>query len=158
MNDRVHVTGAKAAFPACSATKVISPALVAVTVPFVMNAGPLCTRKLTGKPLPAVAVNGWARPQTSASLVVGEVQAMVWMDRVTSIVALRETAWNWALPACSARTTTEPAPVKVNRFPATEAGPDSTLKVTGRPDDAVALSVSGDWDRLTEAGGAKPRV
>ena len=46
-------------------------------------------------------------------------------------------------PACDAVTETEPFPVKV-RFasPVSNAGPDSTAKFIGRPDEAVAFKTS----------------
>jgi hypothetical protein len=51
-----------------------------------------------------------------------------------------------------------PSPVIVSRLPFTDAGPDTTLNVTGSPDEAEAFRVNGDWVELKEAGGLKTRV
>ena len=48
-----------------------------------------------------------------------------------------------ALPACDARTFTMPAPVIVTVLPEMVAGPETMLKLTGSPDDAVALTANG---------------
>ena len=45
-------------------------------------------------------------------------------------------------PAAEARTVTVPAPVIVTTLPAIVAGPDAIAKVTGRPDDEVALTAN----------------
>src|SRR5512139_2443069 len=47
------------------------------------------------------------------------------------------------LPACEARTVIVPAPRIVTVLPDTPAGPASTLKLTVRPDEALALSANG---------------
>ena len=46
-------------------------------------------------------------------------------------------------PDCEARTVTVPAPVMVTVLPAIVAGPETMLKLTDRPDEAVALTVNG---------------
>ncbi len=69
--------------PDCSATNVTAPAWVTVTAPSATTAGPAWTRKLTGSPLLAVAVNGYARPQTNGTSAAGEVHVMTcasWAD------------------------------------------------------------------------------
>jgi hypothetical protein len=51
-----------------------------------------------------------------------------------------------------------PSPVIVSRLPFTDAGPDTTLNVTGSPDEAVAFRVKGDWAGLNDPGELKTRA
>ena len=48
-----------------------------------------------------------------------------------------------ASPDCEARTGTVPAPVMVTAPADTVAGPETMVKLTGRPDEAVAVTVNG---------------
>jgi hypothetical protein len=59
-------------------------------------------------------------------------------------------AW-FASPACAAVTVTLPAPVTVRVEPETVAGPEVTAKLTGKPDDAVAVRVMGATPYVTFA-------
>jgi hypothetical protein len=52
-------------------------------------------------------------------------------------------AFQLASPDWEARTVTVPAPVIVTTLPAIVAGPETMLKLTGRPEEAVALTVNG---------------
>ncbi len=71
-------------------------------------------------------------------------KSIVWLALVTSKDrSTSGAARKLALPACEARTVTVPVPVKVTWLPDTVAGPLTTLKETGRPEEAVATSVSG---------------
>ena len=47
------------------------------------------------------------------------------------------------LPGWSAATVIVPTPVTVSMFPLTVPGPERTLNVTGKPEDAVAVRVMG---------------
>src|SRR5688572_8197301 len=47
------------------------------------------------------------------------------------------------LPACEALMVTRPAPLMVTVLPLSDTGPETSVKVTGRLDVAVALSVNG---------------
>ena len=51
-------------------------------------------------------------------------------------------------PACVALTVTVPMPVMVTVLPLIVAGPEKIWKLTGKPDDAVALTVKGGSPKL----------
>ena len=58
------------------------------------------------------------------------------------------------MPGCDDRTTTVPAtPVRVSTLPVSEAGPDTAVNVTGRPDVAVAASVNGPAEETCAVSG-----
>ena len=60
------------------------------------------------------------------------------------------------VPAWLAITLTVPAPVMVNRFPESEAGPETRLKVTGLPEaPPVADKAIGATPKVTGVGGVK---
>jgi hypothetical protein len=52
-------------------------------------------------------------------------------------------AFQLASPDWEARTVTLPTPVMVTKPPEIVAGPETILKVTGRPEEAVALTANG---------------
>ena len=52
-------------------------------------------------------------------------------------------AFQFVSPDCVARTVTAPAPVSVRMLLETVAGPETTLKLTAKPDEAVALRAKG---------------
>src|SRR5258708_25090297 len=52
-------------------------------------------------------------------------------------------ALQFVSPGCEARTVTVPAPVIVRVLPEIVAGPESTLKLTAKPEEAVALRFKG---------------
>jgi hypothetical protein len=54
--------------------------------------------------------------------------------------------------------TTEPAPVIVRVEPVRIAGPEATLKMTGRPEDDVAESVIGASPKVALGGAVKKIV
>jgi sRNA-binding protein len=61
-----------------------------------------------------------------------------------------------ALPAWAAVTVQIPAETRVTVVPLTLHTVDgAAVKVTARPEDAVALSVTGDWARVFLANAAK---
>ena len=51
-------------------------------------------------------------------------------------------AFQFVSPDCAARTVTVPAPVMVTVLPEMLAGPEAMLKLTGKPDEAVALTLN----------------
>ena len=74
-------------------------------------------------------------------------------------VKLRSTAGaalKFVLPPWLASIVTTPAPVKVSEFPCNVAGPAITLKLTGKPDDALAAKTLGDALKVTS--GSEPKV
>src|SRR5437660_303924 len=64
-------------------------------------------------------------------------------------------AFQFVLPACDARTMTAPAPVRVRTFPVRLAGPEITLKLTTRLEEALALRVMGASPYVLFASAAK---
>ena len=52
-------------------------------------------------------------------------------------------AFQFVSPDWEARTVTAPAPVMVRVLAETVAGPETMLKLTARPEEAVALRVEG---------------
>ena len=111
----MRLAGANWRLLACSATSVMVPALVAVTAPSTMKAGPDKTRKVTGRPLLALAASGYARPHTSGVSSTGEIQARVCeLLNALKLCSTGLAGRNWSLPACSARTVTVPTPVRVS--------------------------------------------
>jgi len=58
------------------------------------------------------------------------------------------------LPAWSAATSTVPEPVIVSVLALIVPGPETTLKVTGKPELAVADSVIGETPQVTGDAGA----
>ena len=52
-------------------------------------------------------------------------------------------AFQFASPDWEARRVTPPDPVRVRVLPKTVAGPETTLKLTGSPDEALAVKVNG---------------
>ena len=58
-------------------------------------------------------------------------------------------------PACEARIVTVPAPVIVTVLPLIVAGPEKTLKLTGKPDEAVALTLNGGSPKVLSESAPK---
>ena len=69
---------------------------------------------------------------------------MVWLALATlKNWYIGEAAFQFVSPDWEARTVTAPAPVMVRVLPETVAGPETMLKLTARPEEAVALRVDG---------------
>ena len=62
------------------------------------------------------------------------------------------------LPTWTAVTVTFPAPVNVTVFPESVAGPDSIVKVTGSPEDAVAEMENGVSRKVWEEIAPNPAM
>ena len=59
------------------------------------------------------------------------------------------------MPACDASITIAPVPFIVQTLPTKDAAPETILKLTAKPDDAVARSEKGAAPELTSAIGLK---
>ena len=121
---------------------VTDPAPVMVTVPPETVAGPDTTRNDTGRPELALAdrLKGASPNERS----VNELKLMVCeaFDTV-KLLCSGGAALKTPSPLCDACTVTVPAPVIVSVVPDSVAGPDTMLKLTGNPDEAVALRAKG---------------
>lgn len=111
--------------------------------------------KLTGNPELAVAerVIGGAPSVTD----VGAVKVMVWDALLTIRVCETGVAAAYVvLPAWLAVTAQDPAPAIASEDPDTEQTPGGVaLKLTGRPELAVAERAIGDTPNVTDAGAVK---
>src|SRR6185436_14943709 len=115
--------------------------VIVMTLPS-MVAGPEAMLKVTGRPEDAVALT--LKGASLIRLLVREPNVIVWVARLTVNDRFTLGAGAYVLsPACEARTVTVPVPVIVTRLPSMVAGPEAMLKVTGRPEDAVALTANG---------------
>ena len=67
-------------------------------------------------------------------------------------------AFQFVSPDWEARTVTAPVPVRLSVLLEIVAGPERTLKLTGRPEEAVALRVNGGSLYVLSASGPKLMV
>ena len=137
--------------PGCSARTVHLPAassvIVPPSVPPAVHTSGVVVVNVTGNPLEAVAV---AVTGLSASVVVPMAGNVIVLARLVT-VKLRLTALAdryTESPGCSARTVHLPAASSVivppSVPPAVHTSGVVVVNVTGRPDDAVALTSTGD--------------
>src|SRR5258706_14329458 len=111
--------------------------------------------KVTARPEEAVALTANGASPTDLSARVPKV--IVWV-RMTAVEGTRVAAGVWrTFTTCEARTVTVPvAPVRVTGLPLIVAGPETMLKVTARPEEAVALTANGASP--TVLSGSAPKV
>ena len=98
--------------------------------------------KLTVRPEEAVALT--VKSGSPKVLLANPPNVIVWLDLATvkdwstGVAGLKLVS-----PACVALTVTVPTPVMVTVLPLMVTGPERIWKLTGKPDDAVALTVKG---------------
>ena len=120
-------------------------------------AGPERTPKLTDNPELAVAFT--VKGGSPSALFGKGLNVIVWFALAAVKLWSTSGARLWlALPRCEARTTTAPAPVIVTVFPSTIADPEKILKLTGKPELAVASTVNGGSPYLLLLIGANVMV